>query len=350
MTTTLVTGGTGFIGAQVVDALLRRGDDVRVLARRKSDLRTFEGIEFERVIGDITDRRAVRRAVKDVEKVFHLAGTTSMAVGSGDEAFEVNVGGTRLVMEEALRAGVSRVIHTSSSAAVGPAEPGGATDESQVFTAGDLGIAYVNSKHEAETEVFRAAAAGLEVVIVNPTFVLGPGRRGDASHNLIKRILLRQIPAYIEGGVNIVDVRDAAAAHILADEKGTSGERYLIGGRNFTFTRLFADIARVSGVASPPVKVPLGPTLVTAQLAERLGLPVPVSRDELVAASQWWTFRCTKAKRELGFNARPHEETLEDAIAWETERLGNRVGRAPRSEPVLRMIGNAFRLGERLIP
>ncbi|MFN8161596.1 MAG: NAD-dependent epimerase/dehydratase family protein [Solirubrobacterales bacterium] len=346
--TTLLTGGSGFLGSHLTRAVARRGDDLRILARRDSDLDHLADVSFERATGDITDRRAVRRAMEGVERVFNVAGTTSMRPGAEKRVFEVNAGGTRVVMEEALEAGVEQVVHTSSAGALGPARPGGTADESQQFTAGHLGIAYINSKHEAEVEALRVAAHGLRVVIVNPTFALGPDDPRGTSNRLIRRILLRQIPFYVEGGLNVVDVRDVAEGHLLADAKGEPGERYILGGRNFTLTRLFADIGRISGVPPPPLKVPASLTMASADLARRSGLPVPVSRDELRSAAQWWTYSSAKAKRELGFKPRPHEETLEAAVTWQMERLGDRVGRAPRSDPALRAFGRLLQLGERV--
>jgi dihydroflavonol-4-reductase len=345
---TLVTGGTGFIGSHLVRALARRGDELRLLIRRESAAGHLEGIDFERVNGDITDRRAVRRAIKGVERVFHVAGSTSLRATDRERVFEVNVTGTKLVVEEAERAGVERLVHTSSAGAVGPAKPGSAADETQPFTAGHLGIAYVNSKHEAEVELLRGVARGLAAVCVNPTFVLGPDDPSGTSNGLIRRVLLRQIPLYVDGGLNIVDVRDVASGHLLADRKGAVGERYILGGRNFTLARLFADIGRISGVPPPPVKAPAEVTIAVAALARRVGLPVPVSQDELRSAVQWWTYRSTRAKKELGFKARPHEETLEAAVRWQMEELGNRVGRAPRTDLALRGVGRLLGIGERL--
>lgn len=348
MAKTLVTGASGFIGSHVARALAGRGDELRFLGRRGSNFEHLSDLEFERVTGDITDRRAVRRAMKGAERVFHIAGSTSMRAGDRERVFEVNVTGTRNVVEEAMRAEVGQVVHTSSAGAIGPARPGGTADESQAFTAGQLGIAYINSKHEAEVEAMRAAARGLPVVIVNPTFVLGPDDPSGTSNALVKRVMLRQIPFYVDGGLNIVDVRDIAAGHLLAARKGKVGERYILGGRNFTLGRLFADIGRISGVPPPPVKVPPHLTRAAIAVARRVGFPVPVSEDEVRSAEHWWTYRSTKAKKELGFKARPHEETLEDAIEWQAERLGDRVGRAPRTDIALRAFGRVLQLGERV--
>ena len=344
---TLLTGGSGFIGTHLARALAQRGDELKLLARRNSNLDHLD-VEFERVTGDVTDRRAVRRAMKGVDRAFHVAGTTSMRPGSAERVFAVNAGGTRIVLEEALKAEVGRVVHTSSAGALGPAEPGGTADEKQTFTAGGLGIPYINSKHEAELECFRLAAHGLDVVLVNPTFVFGPDDPTGTSNGLIRRALLRQIPFYVGGALNVVDVRDVAAGHLRAERKGKTGERYLLGGRNFTLARLFADIARISGVPAPPLRVPLGPTRLAAAAGRRAGLPVPISDHELLAAAQWWTYRSAKAKRELGFRPRPHEETLEDAIGWQMERLGDRVGRVPRSDPALRIFGRLLRIPEKV--
>jgi dihydroflavonol-4-reductase len=187
------------------------------------------------------------------------------------------------------------------------------------------------------------------VVIVNPTFVLGPDDPTNGSSNaLVKRVMLRQIPFYVDGGLNIVDVRDIAIGHLLAEQKGEAGQRYILGGRNFTLGRLFADIGRISGVPPPPVKVSPRLTNTAVAVARRLGFPVPVSEDELHSAEHWWTYRSTKAKKDLGFKPRPHEETLEAAVRWQAERLGDRVGRAPRTDIALRAFGRALQLGERV--
>ena len=171
-------------------------------------------------------------------------------------------------------------------------------------------------------------------MIVNPTFVLGPDDPSGTSNRLIRRVLLRQIPFYVDGGLNIVDVRDVASGHLLADKKGKPGERYILGGRNFTLTRLFADIGRISGVPPPPLKVPLGPD------DHRLRARPPSRprrcrspRTSSLSAAQWWTYRSTKAKKELGFKPRPHEETLEDAVDWQMDRLGDRVGQCAADRP-----------------
>jgi len=347
---TLVTGGTGFIGSHVARALGSRGDELRLLIRRGARTEHLADLDYQRVTGDVTDRRAVRRAMKDVSRVFHVAGTTSLRVHDHDRVFAINLGGTRNVLEAAHEAGVERVVHTSSVAAIGPAPEGRTADETQPFTAGELGIAYVNSKHEAEVEALRFAAKGLDVVCVNPTFVLGPDAPSSSSMGLVRRFLMRQIPVYVDGGLNIVDVRDVADGHILADEKGVSGERYILGGRNFTFQRLFADLSRISGAAPPAMRLP-GPLAIGGvEVMRRIGIPFPISREEVRSGTLWWTYRSTKAKKELGFESRPHEETLEDAVRWQLSVLDERaaLGAKPMDVP-LKFAGRALKVGERIV-
>jgi dihydroflavonol-4-reductase len=324
----LVTGGTGFIGAWVARELCARGDEVRIASRTGAVPQTLADLDLDVVACDIRDRVAVRKALKRVERVFHAAGVTSLRAADRARCFDVNVRGTKTVLEECLRAGVGRVVYTSSSAAVGPAEPHGAADETQLFTAGRLGIAYVNSKHEAEAEAMRLAARGLPLVCVNPTLVLGPGDLGGSSASLVRRFMLRRIPLYVSGGLNIVDVRDVARAHLLADQRGKVGERYLLAGRNYTWDRLFADLSRLSGVAPPALRLPAAVGLRLADAAAVSPLRTALSVDEMRSAGQWWTYKSTKAGRELRWKARPHEETLEATVAWWMERDRTRIAAA----------------------
>jgi dihydroflavonol-4-reductase len=346
MSKTLVTGGTGFVGVHLVRELARRGDDLRLLVRDQSNTEPLEGVEWERATGDVTDRDSVRKAMKGVEKVFHVAGTTSMRTRARDRVFEVNVEGTRNVMEEALRAGVTRAVVTSSSSAVGAAKPGETIDEDYPFTVGRLGIAYINSKHEAELVGMRSAAKGLPVVIVNPSFVLGPDdpNPSGTSNALVRRLLLRRVPGYLDGAINIVDVRDVARGHVLADERGQEGERYLLTGRNFTLQRLFADLSRIAGVPAPPVRMSGRLVVTGVEAMELMGIRLPTSADEVRSGTQWFTYRNDKAREQLGWEPRPHEETLEDTVRWQLEELGERAEGHHLTDLALRATGKALRV------
>jgi dihydroflavonol-4-reductase len=352
MGSTLVTGATGFVGSHVTRALVTRGDDVRVTVRDGSPEEALAGLDVERVRADLLDRRAVRRALRGVDRVFHVAGLTSLRT-SAARLHEANVVATRIVLEEALRAGVQRAVQTSSVAAIGPARRGLTTDESQPFPPAGHAIPYVHAKYEAEVEALRIGAHGLPLVIVCPAHVLGTGDLRCSSTELVRRFLLRQIPAWVDGALNIVDAEDVARGHLLADEHGRMGERYILGGRNFTLDRLLADLGRLSGVEPPALKLPVATAIALAQAAERVPGRSVLTVDEIRAASGWWAFRSTKARRELGWRASPPDDTLEKTIAWYREREGERLRRVGTRQPIgLRAAGFAARsaagLAERL--
>jgi dihydroflavonol-4-reductase len=341
--TTLVTGATGLVGSHVTRLLVERGDDVRVLVRERSPLDELDGLDVELAYGDVLDRASVRRAMRGVQRLFHVAGVTSLRA-SADRVFAVNVSGTRIVLGEALRAGAARVVHTSSVAAVGPAARGSTADEEQVFRAGRYGLPYVNAKHEAELEAMRLAAQGLPVVVVNPAHVFGAGDRHRSSTELVRRFLRGQIPAYVDGALNVVDAEDVARGHLLADERGEVGERYILGNRNFTLDRLFADLARLSGVEPPALKLPLGAALALARAAELAPGRPAVTTIEVRASSLWWAFRSTKAKRELDWRPAHHEDTLQTTIDWYREREPARLKAPGTRQPLaLRAAGLGLR-------
>ena len=352
---TLVTGGAGFIGSHVARALADRGDDLRLTMRDSTKDENLAGLEYETVKCDLLDRRQVRRALRDVERVFHCAGMTSLRASDAERLFEVNVVGTRNLLEECLRADVERVVYTSSVAAIGPAPVGGRADENQLFTAGKLGIPYVNSKHEAEVEALRLAAQGLPLVCVNPCVVFGEGDVYGSSTSIVRRFMLGRIPAYVDGALNIVDVNDVARGHLLADERGSVGERYILGNRNYTLDRLFADLGRVSGVEPPALKLPLPAALAMARAAEQLPGSPAITAIEVRAGALWWTYRSTKAKRELGWAPGHHEDTIEATVNWYREREGSRLADpGARQALPLRLAGFAARQAgsvvERVVP
>jgi dihydroflavonol-4-reductase len=343
MPRTLVTGATGFIGAHVTSLLVRRGDDVRVAVRERSSTRPLAGLEVETVPADILDRRAVRRAMRGVDRVFHVAGMAELSAPRA-RIFSINVEGLRIVLEEALGAGVERVTHTSSVAAIGPAPDGETADESQPWDAGRFRIPYLDAEHEAETVALGLVARGLPLVIVNPAHTFGAGGPGRSSTALVRRFMRREIPAYVDGTVNVVGVRDVARGLLLADQCGVIGERYILSNRNFTTTRLFADLGRLSGIEPPAVKLPLSVALALAQAGRRIaGLPLP-SPVEIRASSLNWAFVNRKARRELGWRPGPHEDCLEEAVEWYREWDSRRVAPPGTRQPwALRVAGGVMR-------
>jgi dihydroflavonol-4-reductase len=342
MSPTLVTGATGFIGAHVTRLLVERGDEVHVAVREHSRMHALEGLDVRPVRADILDRRAMRRALRGIERVFHVAGMAELSA-SRARIFSVNVEGMQIVLEEALRAGVQRVVHTSSVAAIGPAPPGQSADESAPWSAGRYRIAYLDAEHEAETAALRLVARGLPLVIVNPAHTFGAGDPGRSSTALVRRFMRRQIPAYVDGTINVVGVQDVARGLLRADERGGIGERYILGNRNFTLTRLFADLGRLSGVEPPALKLPLTVALALSEAGRRIGglaLPSPMA---IRTASLNWAFVNGKARRELGWRPSPHEDCLEETVEWYREWDGARVAPPGSRQPLaLRVAGGAL--------
>ena len=303
---------------------------------------------------DATDRERCRRRCEGVDRVFRTRGDdVDAARRTAARVFQLNDQGAP---ESCSGSDASpREVRASrpATSSVGRCRAGEAArhgGRGSTFTIGHLGIAYADSKHEAEVEALRLAADGLPVVIVNPSFVLGPDDPKGTSMQLVRRFLLGRIPAYVDGGLNIVDVRGIAQGQLLADKKGQAGERYILGGRNFTLQRLFADLSRISGAAPPAMRLPAPLAIGGVEVIRRLGIPLPVSREEVRSGTLWWTYRSTKAKKELGFEARPHEETLEDAVRWQLSVLDEKavIGSAPMDMPLkIRRAGP--QVGERLV-
>ncbi len=334
------------MGGHVVRQLVARGDDVTATVREHSRTTDLAALGVRTVRADVLDRRAVRRAMRGIGRVFHVAGMAELNA-TRERIFAVNVEGTRIVLEEALRAGVERAVFTSSVAAIGPAPPGQSADETRPWEAGGHRIAYLDAAHEAEVAALRLIARGLPLVIVNPAHTFGAGvipARPHDSTSIVRRFMLRQIPAYVNGTINVVGVQDVARGHLLADVRGRVGERYILGNRNFTLDRLFADLARLSGIDPPAVRLPLAAAL--ALRAARALAPVGdvPSAAEIRSASLNWAFVNRKARRELGWRPSPHEDCLEETVTWYRELDGDRVPAVGARQPVaLRLAGGALR-------
>jgi dihydroflavonol-4-reductase len=344
MSTTLITGATGFIGSHVCRLLVERGDEVIAAVRESSDTTALARQDVQIRTADIRDRAAIRRAMKGVAKVFHVAGTTE-PTASQERVFSVDVEGSRIVLEEALRAGVERVVLTSSAAAIGPAPAGTVADETNPWDGTRHRIPYLDAKHEVELIAGRIGRRGLPIVIVNPGRVLGGGDPARSSTKFVKRFLAREIPAYVDGTINIVGVEDVARGHLLADERGEHGERYILGNRNFMMSRLMADLGRLSGVEPPQVKLPLPLALTFARAglqAPSMGFPSPMA---VKVTSLRWAFSSAKAKRELRWITSPHEDALEATIAYyrSIDDDGALAEPGTRQPLVLRVAGELLR-------
>ena len=320
--TALVTGGTGFVGSAVVRALLAAGARVRALVRPGSDRRNLEGLAVDDRPGSLEDPASIESALAGCTAVFHVAADYRIWVPDPRPMFRVNVEGTRNLMQAALRAGVKRVVYTSSVAVLGLREDGAPADETTPVTLGDVVGPYKRSKFLAEAEVRRLAAdAGLPAVIVNPSTPIGPRDiRPTPTGRIVVEAAAGRIPAYVDTGLNLVHVDDVARGHLLAFERGRVGERYILGGEDMTLAEMLAIIAELCSRPKPWVRLPRAavyPVALAAQVYGRLtGREPLVTLDGLRMSRKKMFFSSAKAIQELGYRSRPAREALQDAIAW----------------------------------
>ncbi len=323
MSTALVTGGTGFLGSHVVRVLVEAGHTVRVLHRRSSPLDLIDGLPVEHVIGDVVDSAALERAVQGCDWVFHVAAISEYWRESRIKLYLVNVNGTINVLNAARRAGVRRVIFTSSAYAVGFRFDGIATDESMPFNLPPRQSPYGHSKWLAEEEVRRAVADGLDAVILNPTAIYGPGDLHQISGTEVVQIANGFVPVYPAGAMTVVDVRDVADAHLAAAERGRSGERYLVGGVDITHKDRWKLIAEITGRPAPLFPIPAAITPLVAMGADLLlstGVKLPVDASMIRLGAYNLFFNCQKAWREFGEPKIGVRQSLEDTYQWYVER------------------------------
>jgi dihydroflavonol-4-reductase len=317
-----VTGATGFIGSHVAAKMAATAGNVRVTVRERRRLRALDGLEVERVQANVLDRRALRRAFAGCELVFHTAGF--VASRPEREVWRVNAIAPRLVVEAAARAGVRRVVVTSSVGALGPARGGRAANEQNSWPEGGTGLIYTDAKHEGELAALEAGdRLGLEVVAVNPAYVLGAALNrampGETSTRIVANYLRGRLPAVVDSYTNIVDVEDVAQGHVLAARKGRAGERYILGGDNLRWSEVIERVATLSGIEHPVLVLP--PSVAVATSALRWLGPGfgPLEGMRLMAPE--WRYSSAKARRELGYAPRSATETLSRTVEWYLELM-----------------------------
>ncbi|HSQ67270.1 MAG TPA: NAD-dependent epimerase/dehydratase family protein [Polyangiaceae bacterium] len=324
MSIAAVTGASGFIGSAVVRALLGRGRKVRALVEPRADLANLKGLDVEVVECDVTDEAALERGLSGVHSLFHLAAIYKLWTPDPEPLFRVNLEGTTAVLLAAQAARVKRVVFTSSIMAVGIDEKGGkqqTIDESQPFTMFDLAGTYTLTKYLSERLALRFARAGLPLVVVNPAMPFGPGDRAPTPTGLIiLRFLKGEVPALGAGGLSVVDVDDVAEGHLLAEEKGRVGERYILSAYDLTLPDFAARIGRIGGVRIPKLTLPAALGLSAASLMEasarRSGKEPLVTYKEARFTALLPRFSNAKAVRELGFVTRPLDDTIARAIEF----------------------------------
>ncbi len=317
----LVTGATGFIGSHVARALLDRGDDVRALVRTGADLRNLHDLQIETAVGDVRDADSLERAMRGCQRVFHVAALYSFWVPDPALLDAVNVVGTRNVFTAAERAGIETVVYTSSVAALGVPRRGEIVTEETPMDPARIVGAYKRSKYVAEQVAAEFARRGLRVVIVNPSFPVGPGDvKPTPTGRVVVDFLNGRMPAYVDTGMNVVSVRDVAVGHVLAAEEGRSGERYILGGENLALKEFLSRLSEVSGRSAPRVRLPYAPVAALAGANEWLcrvtGREPRLTRDTVRMSRHTMFYSPEKAIRELGLPQTPVREALASAVAW----------------------------------
>ncbi len=320
MPTAFVTGASGFIGNHVAAALVRRGWSVRAL-RRAGSAHPAQGPELEWVEGDLRDRDLLLEAVSGSDAVFHVAADYRLWARDPREIYDSNVTGTANVLDAALRAGVEKVVYTSSVGALGLNPDGSPADEKTPVAFADMIGHYKKSKFLAEREAEKFFARGLPVVFVHPSTPIGPGdHKPTPTGRIILDFLNRKMPAYIDTGLNLVDVRDVAEGHCLAFERGRPGEKYILGNRNMTLSEIFGMLERISSLPAPGIRLPYRPILALAWICFLLSFITKrepfIPYEGVRMAKKRMFFSSAKAVTELGLPQTPIETALADAVEW----------------------------------
>lgn len=323
----LVTGATGFIGAQICRALVERGDTVRAFHRSTSTLRLLEGLPVERFEGDLTQPHTLLAAMDGMDIVFHTAGVMGVRSRKIQRLYDVIVTGTRNLLQAARILRVKRVVYTSSAAALGvpekPAFPAPGTrvllNENHTWNYHPHLWPYGHAKYLAEMEVQRAVAQGVDAVIVNPTMVIGEGDIYRQSSSIITLLALQRIPALVEGGINVVHVSDVVEGHLAALEEGRTGQRYILGGENLTLLELAENICKIAGAPVPQAILPARLAHSAAPLAHWIepALAMPLDLELFRLAGNYFYYAVRKSQTILGLPpARPVKDALREAFTW----------------------------------
>jgi dihydroflavonol-4-reductase len=317
----LVTGATGFVGAAVARALLGAQWQVRVLVRRNSDRRNLKSLDVEVAEGDLADSNSLGRAAQGCEGLFHVAADYRLGVRDPAQLYRANVEGTRNILTAAHRAGVKRIVYTSSVATIGIPADGSPGDEQSANSFENMIGHYKRSKYLAEEVVREAAQGGISVVIVSPSTPVGPGDvKPTPTGQLVLDAAAGRMPAYVDTGLNIVHVDDVAAGHLQAYERGRAGQRYILGGQDMSLREILEMIARLEGRRAPRVRLPYAVVLPIAYLAEGFaklsGRSGRITLEGVRMSRKKMFFSSARAVRELGYQWRPPVQAFEDAIRW----------------------------------
>ena len=317
-----VTGATGFLGGHVARVLADNGADMRLLVRSSSNPRNIEGLRADRALGDLRDPASLEKAMAGCDVVFHVAADYRLWVRDPNEMYRSNVEGTRAILEAARKNGVRRVVYTSSVATIGFTRNGYPANEDSPVSLADMIGHYKRSKFMAEQLALEAGRSGLQVVVVNPTTPVGDQDvKPTPTGRIVVDFLKRRFPAYVETGLNLVDVRECARGHVTALDKGKSGERYILGGENLTLKQILDKLAKITGLPSPILKLPyifayaagIADEIVTGRLR---GREPRATIDTVRMGAKRMFASSDKAERDLGWKIVPVESALRRAAEW----------------------------------
>ena len=317
-----ITGATGFVGGHVARAYAAQGAKLRLLTRNTSNLSGLEGISAETVVGDLRQPQALRSALTGCDALIHVAADYRLWVPDPKEMYAANVDGTRELLKLAREVGVGKVVYTSSVATMGFKTDGTIVDEATPVSIADMIGHYKRSKFLAEQEAIAAARAGQHVMILNPTTPIGPNdAKPTPTGRIIVDFLNRNFPAYVDTGLNLVDVDEVARMNVVALDRGAPGERYILGGENLTLKQILDRLAAITGLPSPTMKVPHAVAMAFAFFDEnitgKLRGKEPRATVEAVRMGRKMMFATSaKAERELGFKALPVDAAMRSAVDW----------------------------------
>jgi dihydroflavonol-4-reductase len=331
-----LTGSTGFIGSHVARAFAAAGAELRLLTRKSSRLAAIEGITAEVVVGDLRQPESLRTAMRGCDALVHVAADYRLWVRDPKEMYAANVDGTRELLRLAREEGVAKVVYTSSVATMGFQVDGTIVDETTPVSLEEMIGPYKRSKFMAEQEAIKAARAGQHVMILNPTTPIGAGdAKPTPTGRIVVDFLNRRFPAYVDTGLNLVDVSEIARMHVVALVRGTPGERYILGGENLSLKQILDRMSAITGLPSPTMKVPHAVALTFAFFDETitgklLGKEPRATVEEVRLARKRMFASSAKAERELGFRILPIYEAMRAAIEW---FVANGYAPAPASMP-----------------
>jgi dihydroflavonol-4-reductase len=317
-----VTGSTGFLGAHVARVLAEQGAELRLLVRSSSDPRNIEGLKADRVTGDLRVPASIENAISGCEVVFHVAADYRLWVRDSEQMYRSNVEGTRAVLDAARRNSVRRVVYTSSVATMGFSSNGRVADEDSPVALADMIGHYKRSKFMGEQIALEAGRSGQDVVVVNPSTPVGEmDIKPTPTGRIVVDFLKKKFPAYVDTGLNLVDATECARGHVMALEKGRSGQRYILGGENLTLKQILDKLAAITGLPSPRVRVPYVMALATGVVDEivtgRIRGKEPRATIDAVRMGRKKMFVSSgKAERELGWRIIPVDNALRRAAAW----------------------------------